>query len=60
MIIEKSIIGVGDSITLSETGVIDFLREGNYEFLDKYRDGITSEVKKADLYSKLFFWYFYM
>ncbi|MBC2478691.1 lactate utilization protein, partial [Clostridium beijerinckii] len=46
LIIEKSIIGIGDSITLSETGVIDFLREGNYEFLDKYRDGITSEEKK--------------
>jgi L-lactate utilization protein LutB len=46
LIIENSIIGVGDSITLSETGVLDFLREGNYEFLDKYRDGITSEEKK--------------
>lgn len=46
LIVENSIIGVGDSITLSETGVIDFLREGNYEFLDKYRDGITSEEKK--------------
>lgn len=46
LIIENSIIGVGDSITLSETGVIDFLKEGNYEFLDKYRKGITSEEKK--------------
>lgn len=46
LIKENSIIGVGDSMTLSETGVLDFLREGNYEFLDKYRDGITSEEKK--------------
>lgn len=53
LIIEKSIIGVGDSITLSETGVLDFLREGNYEFLDKYRDGITSEEKK-ELYIQNF------
>lgn len=46
LITEKSTIGVGDSITLAETGIIDFLREGNYEFLDKYREGITSEEKK--------------
>ena len=46
LIDESSIVGVGDSITLFETGVIDFLREGNYTFLDKYREGLTSEDKK--------------
>ncbi|WMJ81784.1 lactate utilization protein [Clostridium sp. MB40-C1] len=46
LIDEKSIVGVGDSMTLFETGVIDFLREGNYTFLDKYKKGITSEEKK--------------
>lgn len=46
LITENSTIGVGDSITLSETGVIDFLRKGNYEFLDKYKEGITREEKK--------------
>lgn len=46
LIKEKSTIGVGDSITLFETGIIDFFREGNYIFLDKYREGITSEEKK--------------
>jgi hypothetical protein len=43
---EDSVVGVGDSITLLETGALDFLREGNYIFLDKYRDGITSEEKR--------------
>jgi hypothetical protein len=43
---EKSTVGVGDSMTLFETGVIDILRKGDYVFLDKYRDGITSEEKK--------------
>ena len=43
---ENSVVGVGDSMTLFETGVIDFLRERNYVFLDKYRKGITSEEKK--------------
>ncbi len=43
---KKSIVGVGDSMTLFETGVIDILRKGDYVFLDKYREGITSEEKK--------------
>jgi hypothetical protein len=43
---EGSVVGVGDSVSLIETGVLDFLREGNYIFLDKYRDDITKEEKK--------------
>ncbi len=43
---EKSTVGVGDSMTLFETGVIDILRKGDYVFLDKYREGVTSEEKK--------------
>ncbi len=46
LIQENSIVGVGDSVTLLETGVLDFLRKGNYVFLDKYREGITREEKK--------------
>ncbi len=46
LIAENSVVGVGDSMTLFETGVIDFLRNGNYTFLDKYRENITSEEKK--------------
>ncbi|KNF08326.1 hypothetical protein CLPU_8c00910 [Gottschalkia purinilytica] len=46
LIPENSIVGVGDSMTLFEAGVIDFLRKGNYKFLDKYKEGITSEEKK--------------
>lgn len=46
LIQEHSIVGVGDSVTLSETGVLDFLRKGNYIFLDKYKEGITREEKK--------------
>lgn len=43
---ENSVVGVGDSVTLQETGVFDFLRKGNYTFLDKYREGVTSDEKK--------------
>ncbi len=46
LIFDNSVVGVGDSMTLFETGVIDFLRNGNYTFLDKYREGITSEEKQ--------------
>ncbi|MBU5593478.1 lactate utilization protein [Clostridium sp. MSJ-4] len=46
LIPEKSVVGVGDSMTLFHTGVIDFLRRENYDFLDKYKEGITSEEKK--------------
>jgi len=46
LINENSVVGVGDSVTLLETGIIDFLRNGNYDFLNKYREGITSEEKR--------------
>lgn len=46
LIAENSVVGVGDSMSLFETGVIDFLREGKFSFLDKYREGITSDEKK--------------
>ncbi len=50
---EGSTVGVGDSMTLFETGVIDFLRKEEFNFLDKYKDGITSEEKK-EIYIKNF------
>jgi len=46
LIEENSVVGVGDSATLQETGVLDFLRKGNYTFLDKYKEGISREEKK--------------
>ncbi|MGL4450434.1 MAG: lactate utilization protein [Sarcina sp.] len=36
----------GGSMTLFETGIIDYLRKENYEFLDRYKDGITAEETK--------------
>lgn len=53
LIDENSVVGVGDSITLFETSAIDFLRKGNYTFLDKYKEGITSE-EKQQIYIKNF------
>lgn len=53
LILENSIVAVGDSMTLFETGIIDLLRSGRYQFLDKYSEGITREDKK-ELYRKSF------
>lgn len=53
LIPQKSIVGVGDSMTLFETGVIDFLRGGNFNFLDKYQDKPTSDEKR-EIYIKNF------
>ena len=45
LITEGSTIGIGDSVTLFDAGIIDLLRNGSYDFLDKYKDGITSKEK---------------
>ncbi|WP_027399008.1 lactate utilization protein [Anaerovorax odorimutans] len=50
---EGSTIGIGDSMTLFQLGIIDFLREGKFNFLDKYREGITRE-EKEEIYIKNF------
>lgn len=39
-------VSVGGSMTLFETGVIDLLRSGKYNFLDRYEEGLkTSDIK---------------
>lgn len=43
-----SVVGCGGSVTLAETGVMELLRSGTYEFLDRARPGITpEEVQKV-------------
>ena len=50
---EGDIVGVGDSMTLFEAGVIDFLRNGNFNFLDKYEENLTTDETRA-IYIKNF------
>lgn len=47
LIPEGSTVGCGDSVTLEETGVFDFLRQDRYNFLDKYKKGLTREEKNS-------------
>ena len=51
---EGEVVSVGGSMTLFETGVIDFLRSGKYEFLDRYKEGLTPEEVK-EVFRKSFF-----
>lgn len=53
LITEGSTVGCGDSVTLDETGVFDFLRKGNYIFLDKFDPSLTREDKRQ-IYLKNF------
>ncbi len=49
LISDESIIGVGDSVTVQELGVLDYIRERNVTFLDKYSAEYKGKDKK-DLY----------
>ncbi|WP_294855950.1 lactate utilization protein [uncultured Oscillibacter sp.] len=40
-------VGCGDSATLEETGVFDFIRNGRYTFYDKHNSSLTSAEKRA-------------
>lgn len=50
---EGDTVAVGGSMTLFETGVIDFLRNGKFSFLDRYEKGLTAEGIK-DVFRKSF------
>lgn len=46
LISEGDTVSVGGSRTLFETGVIDVLRNGKYNFLDRYSPGLTKDEIK--------------
>ncbi len=45
----EDVVAVGGSVTLDETGVLDLLRGGKYNFIDRYAPGITAE-KTDDIF----------
>lgn len=48
LVADGSLVGIGGSMTLFEIGAIDFLRNGNYKLLDRYKEGITpAEMKQV-------------
>ena len=46
LISPKSKVSCGGSMTLFETGVIDHLKSGRYELLDRYKEGLTQDELK--------------
>lgn len=53
LIKEDSVVGCGDSVTLEETGVFDFLRKGKFTFLDKFEPTLSKD-EKQQIYLKNF------
>lgn len=51
---EGETVAVGGSISLAEVGVLDLLRNGKYNFLDRYKEGLTPE-QIEDVFRKSFF-----
>lgn len=50
---ERDTVSVGGSMTLFETGLIDFLRTENYNFIDRYAEGLSKEDIK-EIFRKSF------
>lgn len=47
-------VAVGGSVTLDETGVLELLRDGTYQFLDRYAPGLSNE-QRQDIFRRSFF-----
>lgn len=54
LIPEGATVGIGGSMTLFEVGVIDLLRKGGYNVLDRYKEGLTPAEMK-EIFRKGFF-----
>lgn len=59
LISEGDTVSVGGSMTLFEIGVIDLLRNGKYNFLDRYKEGLSlaeiKEVFRKSFYADAYF-----
>ncbi len=51
LINEGDTVSVGGSMTLFEAGVIDMLRSGDYNFLDRYEEGLT-QTEINDIFAR--------
>ncbi|WRS28429.1 lactate utilization protein [Oscillospiraceae bacterium MB08-C2-2] len=49
LLVKGEKIGCGDSLTLEQTGVFEYIRKSDFIFYDKHQPGLTSE-KKREIY----------
>ncbi len=54
LVAEGSTVAVGGSMTLFETGLINLLRNGKYDFIDRYAEGLGADGIK-EVFRKSFF-----
>lgn len=54
LIKEGETITCGGSVTLFETGIIDIMKNGDYNFLDRTKEGLSRE-EVEDIYRKAYF-----
>lgn len=54
LIHEGDVVGFGGSVTLKEVGFFDFIKNGNYDLLDRDKKGLTRE-EAQDINRKVFF-----
>ncbi len=54
LLLKGAKVGVGGSMTLFECGIIDLLRSGDYDFLDRYKEGLSRD-EINDIYRQCFF-----
>lgn len=59
-IMEKgSTVSVGGSMTVNGSGILELLRNGDYNFLDRYKEGLTGE-EMGKLFRECFFADYYI
>lgn len=51
---EGALVACGGSTSLKETGILEYLSSGKFEYLDRYEEGLTSDEIK-NIYRKSFF-----
>ncbi len=54
-----AVVSNGGSVTLTETGIIDLLKNGEYNFLDRSADGLTRD-EIEEIFHKSFFADYYL
>ena len=54
LLADNETVSCGGSVTLSECGILDYLRKGNFVFLDRYKENLTRE-EINDIFKKSFF-----
>ena len=54
MLIAGETITVGGSVTLDETNVLSLLKSGEYQYLDRYEEGLTND-QRQDVFRRAFF-----